>query len=106
MEKNEISFQEVQVYAALAEAKGKWLTNAEICKQVDNVSARTVRAVTLKFTRLGLVDLAEVFPAHRYRWSEKAGKRNASYTLRLQNAREVFGVAPEPGDKPATSRKA
>ena len=92
MEKNEISLQEVKVYTALIAAKGKWLTNAEICKQVDGVSLRTVRAVTLKFTKLNLIDLAEVFPAHRYRWAAKAEKRNASYALRLQQAAEVFGA--------------
>jgi hypothetical protein len=91
MEKNEISLQEVKVYMALVEARGKWLTNAEICKQADGVSQRTVRAVTLKFTKLNLLDLAEVFPAHRYRWPDKAAKRNASYVLRLQQAAEVFG---------------
>jgi hypothetical protein len=45
---------------------------------IENVRLFEERGLTAaRRTRLGLVDLAEVFPAHRYRWSEKAAKRNA-----------------------------
>jgi predicted ArsR family transcriptional regulator len=69
-----------------------WLTGAEIAKK-SGVVPRTVRAHLLKLVNLGLLDVAEVFPAHRYRISEKAEKRNASYIKRLDAAAEVFGLS-------------
>jgi hypothetical protein len=39
-----------------------------------------------------IVDQAEVFPAHRYRLSKKARKRNINYIQRLERAAEVFGL--------------
>lgn len=91
MERNEISLHEVKIYRALKDGKGKWLTNADIKASIEGVSARTVRAHTLKLVRLGLIDQAEVFPAHRYRLSDKADKRNPAYTIRLEKAADVFG---------------
>jgi hypothetical protein len=91
-ERNEVSIQEVQVYHALATHK-QWLTNKEIAKLSGVASERTVRFQTRKLVQLGLIDIAEVFPGHRFKWSEKGEKRNQAYALRLQKAGEVFGVA-------------
>lgn len=90
MERNEISVHEVRVYVAL-KAAGGWLTNTEIA-EAAKVAARTARAHTLKLVRLGVLDLAEVFPAHRYRLAELAKKRNTAYVQRLESARAVFGL--------------
>ncbi len=94
MERNEVSLHEVRVYLALKGQPQRWLTNREITALLPGVAPRTVRAHTLKLVQLGLIDQAEVFPAHRYRWSEKAAKRNSSYSLRLEQACSVFGLAP------------
>lgn len=91
MENNEISQHEVLIFKALEANKGRWVTNGEIAKAVAPIAERTVRHHTKRFVDLGLVDLAEVFPAHKYRLSEKAMQRNAAYTKRLQTAIEVFG---------------
>lgn len=91
MEKSEISIHEIKVCDALKKS-GNWMTNKEIAKQAE-ISDRTVRAHTLKLVKLGLLDQAEVFPAHRYRWSEKAEKRNAGYWVRLKMAANVFNMA-------------
>ncbi len=92
MERNEVSIHEVKVAAALRTAVDKWLTNKEIAEHTG-IPYRTVAAHTLKLVKLGLVDQAEVFPAHRFRWSDKAGKRNVSYNLRLETAAEIFQIA-------------
>ena len=92
MERNEISIQEVRVYCALKQASS-WLTNAELAHLAAPISTRTVRAITLKFVRLQLVDQAEVFPAHRYRLADKAAQRNGGYQRRLDTAAEVFGLS-------------
>jgi hypothetical protein len=89
MEKNEISIQEVKVFLGLQ--SGDWVTN-EVLSQKLKIPARTVRQKTKKFVDLGLCDVAEVFPGHRYRLSEKADKRNFSYLNRLKLAREIFGL--------------
>lgn len=69
-----------------------WKTNHELARDCHDVAPRTVRAMTSKFVRLGLLDQAEVFPAHKFRLSEKAGKRNHGYLDRLKHVAEVFGV--------------
>lgn len=91
MERNEISIHEVKVYLALKNGQ-RWMSNQDIAKELSSIAARTVRAHTLKLVNLGILDQAEVFPGHRYRWSEKGVKRNISYVKRLEGAAEVFGV--------------
>jgi len=93
MEKSEVSIHELKVYLVLRGDESKWLTNSEIAQQIEGaISARTVRAHTAKLVKAGLVDQAEVFPGHRFRWASKAGKRNGGYLQRLEKAREVFGL--------------
>lgn len=92
MELNEISTHEVEVFRVLRENAGRWMTNKDIAALVNGVAERTVRAKTIKLVQLGLLDQAEVFPAHRYRLSAKARQRNTGYVIRLEGAAEVFGV--------------
>jgi DNA-binding transcriptional regulator PaaX len=92
MERNEISAHEIKVYLALKSNPDKWLSNAEIAALAAGVSPRTVRAHTLRLVSLGILDQAEVFPAHRYRFSAKGNKRNAAYTIRLTQAAEIMGL--------------
>lgn len=92
MEQNEISIHELRVYLILRNNKTKWLSNTEIAAQIDGIAKRTVRAHTSKLVKAGLVDQAEVFPGHRFRWAVKADKRNGGYLQRLEKAREVFGL--------------
>lgn len=92
MERNEISLHETRVYLALR-ASGGWMTNSEVAAAAG-VAGRTARAHTLRLVGLGVLDLAEVFPAHRYRLSEKAPRRNAAYVNRLEAAAAVFGLTP------------
>jgi len=91
MERNEISLHEIKIAQALRLNSGKWLTHKQIQQIAGAVSDRTVRAKTIKFVELGLIDVAEVFPAHRYQWSEHAKRRNTAYLNRLDKALEVFG---------------
>ena len=90
MESNEISYHEVEVMRVLKGAPDKWWSNGEIAAAVRKVSPRTVRAKTAKFVSLGMCDVAEVFPHHMYRWSEKAKQRNSAYLARLDKAAEVL----------------
>lgn len=91
-ERAEVSIHEVKVCAALIAAGSTWLTNREIADKAA-IPARTVRLHTLRLTKLGLLDQAELFPGHRFRWSSKADKRNGNYLRRLQEAASIFGVA-------------
>ena len=91
MEKNEVSRHEVAVYRTLAENRDDWMTSAEIAS-ASGVAPRTARAHALKLVRLGLLDQAEVFPAHRYRLSEYASKRNRGYADRIARAADAFGI--------------
>jgi hypothetical protein len=89
METNEVSLHQFKVYDVVRR-NGKWVTAKEITDSLDDVAYRTVRAHTRKLVQLGILDVAEVFPAHRYRMSEFAERRNKAYLQRLERAREVF----------------
>ena len=91
MEHAEISLHQVRIFAFVHEA-GRWVTNAEIA-QGAQVAPRTARAYTKRLVELGILDQAEVFPAHRYRYAPQAGNRNKAYLTRLQQAQEVFADA-------------
>ena len=90
MERNEVSVHQVKIYVAIKNAAG-WITNKEIATAAG-VAERTARQHSLNLVKLGVLDLAEVFPAHKYRFSEKAAKRNAAYVNRLESARQVFSL--------------
>lgn len=92
MERSEISVHEVKVYLALKAQPEKWLSNAEVSTAVKDVSPRTIRAHTLRLVNLGILDQAEIFPAHKYRLSAKAAKRNSAYVLRLTQTAEIMGL--------------
>jgi hypothetical protein len=91
MERNEVSRHEIAVFKALLDAGDAWLTSAEITTRA-NVAPRTARAHALKLVKLGVIDQAEVFPAHRYRVSQFAAKRNRGYTDRLAQAADALGI--------------
>jgi DNA-binding IclR family transcriptional regulator len=91
MERNEVSIQEVRTYCFLLKNKDRWVSHREMAEGSD-ISERTARSYTLKLVKIGILDLAEVFPSHRYRLSEKAAKRNAAYINRLEQACSVFGI--------------
>lgn len=89
VERNEISAHEV-AFARVARKAANWQTAKELAEQAG-IAPRTGRAYALKFVRLGLFDQAEVWPAHRYRWSTMAAKRNRAYVQRLDQAAVIFG---------------
>lgn len=91
MESNEISRHEVGIFATLQQAD-TWLTSRQIATQA-HVAPRTARQHLLRFVQLNIIDVAEVFPGHRYRIPDDAAKRNRGYLDRLERAADVFGIA-------------
>lgn len=89
MEKNEISLHQVKILEFVRHSR-KWVTSAEMAIECK-VAPRTARHHALYLVNLGLFDLAETFPAHRYKFSDKAAKRNKAYLLRIERAKEIFG---------------
>jgi len=88
METNEISAHLCRVYVSVKSANC-WMTAKDIA-QAAKVADRTARSHALRLVNLGVFDQAEVFPAHRYKISEKASKRNKAIILRLEAAHEIF----------------
>jgi DNA-binding transcriptional ArsR family regulator len=88
MESSEVSRHQILVFRFLQQAT-VWVTAKDVAK-ATKVASRTARHHLLLLTKMGLVDVAEVFPGHRYRFSEKAGKRNAAYLQRLEYSAKVF----------------
>ncbi len=87
MENSEVSIHELKVLKAAAE----WTTSKEIAAAAG-VAPRTARHHCLRLVKLGVFDVAEVFPSHRYRLSPSADKRNFGYMNRLREAASVFGL--------------
>jgi hypothetical protein len=93
MESRSISIQEIRIYQALVAHAGQWLTNREIAEEAA-VAERTSRAHTAHFVQLGIAEVAELFPAHRYRLKDRAGVTDTSYIDRLEQAVAVLsGIA-------------
>lgn len=88
-ERRTISLHEIKVFRIFKTEPERWFTHKQIA-ETSKVNERTVRSHTLRFVGLGLLDQAEVFPGHRYRWSARAAKRNDSYLLRLNQADVIF----------------
>jgi len=91
METNEVSLHRVRVFRFL-KSTGAWQTNEEIAK-ATGIASRTARGHTKALVDLNILDQAEVFPAHRYRFSPQAEKRNKAYVMRLRQASEIFGLS-------------
>lgn len=89
-EKAEISIHECRIFLALD--TDSWKTATQISK-ISKTARRTSSYHLLRFCKLGIADLAEVFPAHRYRLSIKAHRRNHAYLTRITQALEVFGLS-------------
>ena len=91
METSEISEHKVRVFLFMEEAIG-WKTSNEIASGAK-VAPRTARAIVKNLVGLGILDMAEVFPGHRYRVATQAEKRNKAFVLRLREAASVFGLS-------------
>lgn len=89
-ERSEVSAHEVRAFLAIRNHPG-WMTHEDLALAAK-ISKRTARAYSKKWLKLGMIDLAEVFPAHRIRWAQQANRRNASYLQRLEEATKVFAL--------------
>lgn len=90
MERNEISLHEARLFLELKKANN-WKTSKELAT-LAKISDRTARAHLLRFSRIGILDCAEVYPGHRYKLAKKADKRNSGFLRRIEAAVEVFGL--------------
>jgi hypothetical protein len=99
MESIQISAQQARVFSLLKAVALEsnspaqcWLTNREIELRLKDVNLRTIRLHTSKLAKLGVFEEAVVFPAHKYRVSDKAQQLNPSYLARLAEAAKLHGV--------------
>lgn len=90
MEGNEISVHQLRIYL-FVKGSSAWLTSKEVAIGAK-VADRTARQHLFRLVGLGIFDQAEVFPGHRYKFSDMASKRNYGYLLRLEQAKEVMSL--------------
>ena len=88
MEPTKFSVHLWRVFDA-ARSSGQWLTSRDIAIR-SGVAGRTARAHASRLAGLGLFEVAEVFPAYRYRISKLADKRSKAMLQRLEAAGQVF----------------
>ena len=85
-----VSVHEIRVFHSL-EGAG-WVTARDISKSA-RVSPRTARSHLLRFVQLGLVEVARVFPAFRYRIAANVDEHQ--YAVRLRKASTLFSELEE-----------
>jgi hypothetical protein len=96
-ERPTVSRHDVEVYRVLRANRDRWMSNLDIAGAAVGVAPRTVRAATLRFAELGVVDRFELFPGYRYRLADTL--RCRAHVDRLTRAAAGFGVEisePEP----------
>lgn len=81
-----ISQHEVNCYLALKSNCNRWLTNNELA-EIANVSQRTARKYSRIFADIGVADVMELFPAHKFRISYEG---NSLMIRELELAALVF----------------
>ena len=91
MEASEVSLHMARIFVFMTQTPG-WKTNQEIAAGAA-VAGRTARAHTKKLVELGILDQADVFPAHRYRISARADTRDKAYLFRLKEAAKIFDLS-------------
>lgn len=95
MAQKKISVKEVLIYKALLVNKGEWLKNSELETVLGEAAPRTIRKHTERFTKIGLIEKADLSPAPRYRWSEAGAKKNQRYVGRLEAMSQVLDLRSE-----------
>jgi len=113
MEPVQISMHQVRVFRFVRD-RGKWVSSTDIAEGAE-VSPRTARHLARTLVGLGIFDQIEMYPGHRYRFSDQADTVNEAYMIRLRDAEEAFEMAPiatpvkkangERGRQPARRRK-
>jgi hypothetical protein len=93
LETNEISVHQAKVYLVAKTSPEEWFTVLELAKR-SGVARRTASMHASRLVSLGVFDLRELFPGHRFRIAAKAEKRNKAHILRLDEAVSVFGLCP------------
>ena len=74
-----ISLHEIRVFRSLDGAG--WVTATDVSKSA-RVSPQTARSHLFKFVQLGLVEVARVFPAFRYRIAANVDEHQQAVGLR------------------------
>jgi predicted ArsR family transcriptional regulator len=86
----EISVHQVLVFQALR-SNNAWMTATEIA-EAAKIAPRTARHHAAALVKLGILECARVFPAHRYRFTRRADRRMKPYLDQIAKAVEVFNL--------------
>ena len=97
-EVSEISLDEVLIYRALCQSRGRWLSERQLTEQIKGITVRSIRIHCLRLAKRGLVEQPSVFPMHRYRLSVAATRPDHPYVRRLEHAAVAFGLATAPAE--------
>ena len=84
-----VSIHQARLFAVLQ--KSDWITSKQAA-EAAKIHERTSRAHLHKLRDLGIVECAEVFPAHLYRLSAQPNQHNLAHLVQLKDACRVFGV--------------
>jgi hypothetical protein len=91
MRNGRISPHEVRLLLALRREPVRWHTNRALADSAE-VSERTARAHTARLAKIGVVEVERVFPGNRCRLVTQPAEEAKDYLVRVDKAREVFGL--------------
>jgi hypothetical protein len=98
IEVREILLDEILIYRALCQSRGRWLSERQLAQQIQGITIRSIRILCLNLVKRGLVEQPSVFPMHRYRLSAAATRPEHPYVRRLEDAAVAFGLATKPAE--------
>jgi hypothetical protein len=86
-----ISEHEVRLFLLCKQGAGQWRT-ADEAAVAAGMQSRTVRGHFARWTRLGLLHEARVFPSFRYRLVNHEAGPAFDYVQRIEEAKNIFGL--------------
>lgn len=92
MDRKKISRHEVEVFHLLHLDLEKWHSVQDLAAALKdkNIADRTVRLHVSRFAQAGLLEIAEIFPAKRYRLMAKGG--DVDYRAKLEQTEAILGL--------------
>lgn len=74
--------------------RGDWATAIEVAA-TSGVAGRTTRHHLTRLVKVGVVELVEAFPGHRYRWSTAPSEKCEAFVVKLDAVIGALGLEAE-----------
>jgi DNA-binding transcriptional ArsR family regulator len=95
METSEVSVHQAKLYMVARKNPSRWFTTRELA-EASGIAIRTASMHASRLVKLGVLEVRELFPGHRFRLAQTATKGAKPHATRLDEAVEIFGLNENP----------